>query len=82
MKNNELVHLLEYASPFSILIVDANNTLLELRCPFNVIGINDHNLILQNEVYVVERIRISKELSVVYEIEQRLFHYYHFDILN
>ena len=81
MKNRELAELLKYSSSSSILVVTYNNKLIELFCPFHVLGKYKINLIKKNTLYTVSRIKLSSNLKIVFVINDKPYHYYHFDIL-
>lgn len=82
MKNENLVFLLKYASSYSILIVNENNELLELKCPFKVLARYSNRDLLKNSVYLVKRLKLSENHSLVYLINNQYFHYYHFEIIT
>ncbi len=75
------IELLKYASPKSIWVVNYENKLMELECPFNVKCINDIGFLKTGEIYQVSYIKLSTDFKIVYLIEGKLYFYYHFTIL-
>lgn len=80
MEKIDLVELLEYASPTSILVVTYRNNIEELKCPFKVVSKVSVGLIAKGKFYDVNYIRLSEDLKIVYEIDIGLFYYHHFNI--
>jgi hypothetical protein len=80
MKNKNINYLLKYASPYRLWVIDVDNKLLELKCPFKVKAIDRIKSLNENEFYLVSKLQLSERLTIVYLINNKLFHYYHFEI--
>lgn len=81
MAKQRMYELLKYSSPYSILVVDEKRRLNEVFCPFKVKTIKAFDEFFEGELLFVEKVRISTELKIVYEIQGRCFHYHHFAII-
>ena len=81
MKNEVYLELLKYSSPWSILVINDSNRIVELKCPFKVESRLSVGKINYGEEYNVIRVRLSTDLKVVFVVEGAHFYYYHFDIL-
>ncbi|MCR8667292.1 hypothetical protein NO995_06345 [Aestuariibaculum sp. M13] len=81
MNHKQLAELLEYASPFSILVVTYKDEIVELRCPFKVVVINHVGELLKGDLATVEMVKIATNMKTVYVIDGKLYYYYHFNIL-
>ncbi len=68
MKKEELTELLKYCSPNSIYVVRYDNRIVEVICPFEVIALNNVNKLSTGKTYIVDGIRLSSDLRVVYVI--------------
>lgn len=81
MAKKGIYELLRYSSPYSILIVDERQKLKEVFCPFKVMSFQAFDKFLEGEMLLVEKVKLSAELKVVYQIRGRYFHYHHFAII-
>ena len=80
MKKEELTELLKYCSPNSIYVVRYDNSIVEVACPFKVIALNKVSSLCTGKAYIVQGVKLSSDLKVVYVIHDVHFYYYHFDI--
>lgn len=81
MNEKDLVELLKYSSPYSILVVNQDNMLVELFVPFDVYikhGIGD---LIQGNNASVSMIKLSTNLKTVFVINDNAYYYFYFDIL-
>lgn len=81
MKNKELVELLKYSSPNSILVVDWRNKLLELYCPFRVKVKQDIGDLNKGIIKEVTSVKLATNLKTVFIIDCKAYYFNYFDIL-
>ena len=81
MKNDELAELLKYINPRSILVVNHKNRLIELYCPFKVKALQSVGNIKKGQFLLVDEVKITPEIILVYIIEEKAYYYYHFNIM-
>ncbi len=81
MDKTQIVELLKCSSPYSILIVNKTGRLLELHCPFIVLAKYSFLLIKEGQKLEVSRVLLTENLTIVYQIDNKKFHFYHFEIL-
>ncbi len=80
MNSKYLKYLLSHCSNKSLLIIDFRNKLVEIKCPFYVVANYDVGKLKKDQRLIVNSIKLSKELKVVYVISGGYYHYYHFSI--
>jgi hypothetical protein len=66
----------------SILIVSIAGTLLRLYCPFTVECTQDVEMLRSGMKYRVERVFLSKDYLLSYEIQGEVYHFKHFIVLG
>ena len=76
-----MAELLKYSSPLSILVVNYQNKIMELQCPFRVEVKNDIGILIRGRIEQVELVKISTALKTVFIIKGEAYYYYHFNIL-
>lgn len=81
MNNSLLAYLLKYSNPNSMLVVTNRNNLIELKCPFTVKVVKPVGNFKQNDFKIVEGLKVSTNMKLVYMIEEQPFFYYYFDII-
>ena len=81
MNRENLVELLRYSSPYSILIVNYRNEIMELHCPFKVQVKEDVGDLIRGKILEVSMVKLSYELKTVYVIKNNPFYFWHFYIL-
>lgn len=81
MAEQRMYELLKYSSPYSILVVDEKRELREVFCPFKVKTLKAFYKFIEGESLFVEKVKMSTEFKIVYQIEGRYFHYHHFTII-
>ena len=81
MNKEEWVDFLKYLSPYSILIIDYNDKLVEVKCPFNVLVLESISELIKGKVYSVDKIMVSTILLTVFIIKGKAYYYYHFEII-
>lgn len=82
MNDKDLVELLKYSSPYSILVVTWENKLLELHCPFKVLIKQDIGQLNVGDKASVTMVKLSTNLITVFVINDMAYFFYYFDILN
>ncbi|MGJ5642890.1 hypothetical protein [Formosa sp. S-31] len=81
MNSKDWAELLKYASPKSILVVNAKNRVIELKCPFKVETKHDIGCLKKAFMYDVESVKISTTMKTVFVIKGEVYYYHHFYIL-
>lgn len=80
MNKQQLAEILKYSHPKELYIVDWENKLVVLKCPFKVMAKDNVGLIKRNEIVEVDEIKVTMKLITVYVIEGQAYFYYHFEI--
>lgn len=81
MNEKDIAKLLKYSSPYELYVVDENNTLIKLKCPFKVIVIESVGELMFGEIAIVEKVKITYQLITVFEISDKLYYYFYFDFV-
>lgn len=81
MNKEEWVDFLKYLSPYSILIINYNDKLVEVNCPFKVLVLESISSLIKGKVYSVDKIMVSTTLLTVFIIKGKAYYYYHFEII-
>lgn len=81
MEKRKWADLLRYASPRSILVVTWENKIMELYCPFKVRVVANVDGLTNDSILIVDMVKVSKEVIMVYIIDNQPYYYYHFSIL-
>ena len=81
MNDKELAELLKYISPFEIYIVNRENELECLKCPFKVKVKYNIGVLVKDEIVLVDKVKITKDLISVYVIRNQSYYCYHFVII-
>ena len=81
MNSYELAELLKYSSPNKLYIITFLNEIVCLNCPFKVIVIKSIGELKSGEIVKVEKVKLTYELIIVFEIRKYLYYYYYFDFL-
>lgn len=66
----------------SILIVSITGTLLRLYCPFTVECTYDTGMLLAGKRYKVDRVFITNDLLLSYQIQGSVYHFKYFNIIG
>lgn len=81
MDQKDLVELLKYSSPYSILVVTYRNDLVELFCPFTVYVKQDIGELIKEDYVSVSLVKLSTNLKTVFVIEDKAYYYFYFNII-
>jgi hypothetical protein len=81
MNDDELAELLKYISPFEIYIVNGENELECIKCPFKVSVKYNIGTLVKDEIVLVDKVKITKDLISVYVIRNQSYYCYHFVIV-
>ena len=81
MNDKELTELLKYISPFEIYIVNRENELECLKCPFKVKVKYNIGVLVKDEIVLVDKVKITKDLISVYVIRNQSYYCYHFVLI-
>jgi hypothetical protein len=81
MNDKELAELLKYISPFEIYVVNGENELECLKCPFHVKVKYNIGVLVKDEIVLVDKVKITKDLISVYVIRNQSYYCYHFVII-
>lgn len=80
LNDKEMVEFLKGISPFELCIINKNNQLEVLICPFEVISKEDISFIKKYQSVFVELIKITRDLKTVFIIRGKAFYAIHFYI--
>lgn len=81
MNKERLSDILRYSNSDEILVVDITNRVAVLKCPFNVMALEDVGELLKSQIYDVEQIKVTPQLVTLFIIDKRAYYYFHFDII-
>ena len=81
MNDKDLVELLKYSSPYTILVVTWENKLLELHCPFKILVKQNIGGLKVGENASVTMVKLSTNLITVFVIDDKAYFFYYFDIM-
>jgi hypothetical protein len=81
MNDKELAEFLKYISPFEIYVVNRENELECLKCPFKVKVKYNIGVLVKDEIVLVDKVKITKDLISVYVIRNQSYYCYHFVII-
>ena len=81
MNDKELAEFLKYISPFEIYIVNRENELERVKCPFKVKVKYNIGVLVKDEIVLVDKVKITKDLISVYVIRNQSYYCYHFVII-
>jgi hypothetical protein len=81
INDDELAELLKYISPFEIYIVNGENELECLKVPFKVLVKYNIGVLVKDEIVLVDKVKITKDLISVYVVKNQSYYCYHFVIL-
>jgi hypothetical protein len=81
MNDKELAEFLKYISPFEIYVVNRENELECLKCPFKVRVKYNIGVLVKDEIVLVDKVKITKDLISVYVIRNQSYYCYHFIII-
>lgn len=82
MNKNRLFDILRYSRSDEILVVDIKNRVGVLKCPFNVMALEDVGELLKSQIYDVEQIKVTPQLVTLFIIDKKAYYYFHFDIIT
>lgn len=82
MTDDEIATILKHCSPNSLLIINEDNRLQEIFCPFKVLVLVDIGKLKQYETVSVDEIKVTRELITIFLIKENHYYYYYFEILN
>ena len=81
MNDKELVEFLKYISPFEIYVVNGENELECVKCPFKAKVKYNIGVLVKDEIVLVDKVKITKDLISVYVIRNQSYYCYHFVII-
>tara|TARA_R110002051_G_scaffold88179_4_gene155436 strand:+ start:27911 stop:28159 length:249 start_codon:yes stop_codon:yes gene_type:complete len=80
MSEKELAFILRYSTPTEILIINYENKIVRLCCPFTVRVISSVGCLEVGKYYDVEGVLVDDKVVTVFKILDQHFYYYHFVI--
>ena len=80
MDKSELLELLRYSTSNELFIVDYNNQLKLLKCPFMVSVLVNIGTLKRGQMVLVDQVKITSKLINVYVINGKPYYYFHFEI--
>lgn len=81
MNKKELADLLKYSHPKKLYVVDWQNSLIVLKCPFKAKVKKDIGSLKAKEIIEVDEVKVTLELITVFIVKNEAYYYYHFEIL-
>jgi hypothetical protein len=81
MSDDEIVDLMKYCSPNELYIVNRNDRLERLFCPFEVKTKYDIGGLSKDEIVLVDKVKITMEFHSVYIIRNQAYYCHHFIII-
>lgn len=82
MSNKELIELLKYCSPHIIYVVNGQNRIIKLNTPFKLRVLQDIGSLHKNQLVLCTELKITNEGRIVFCIDGKNYHTYHFNILT
>ena len=82
MSNEELIELLKYSSPHIIYVINSQNRIIKLHTPFKLMVLQDIGVLRKNQLVSCTEIKITNQGRIVFYIDGKNYHTYHFDILT
>ena len=81
MSDLELAEQLKYSNPNEIWIVGWDNQLIVLKCPFQILVLENIGYLKKGNIELVIEIKVTKELITVFIIKGEAYYYYYFDFI-
>ena len=81
MNKKQLAELLKYSHPRKLYVVDWNNSLVLLVCPFKALVKWKIGDLKAKEIVLVDEIKVTLELITVFVVKRKAYFFYHFEIL-
>lgn len=81
MSDLELAEQLKYSNPNEIWIVGWDNHLIVLKCPFQILVLENIGYLKKGNIELVVEIKVTKELITVFIIKGEAYYYYYFDFI-
>lgn len=81
MNERELHEINKYCTPASILVVNAEGILIRVYCPFNVEVIKEVEAFSVGDRLTVIQVKMDKNFTLVYIINNTGYYYYNFILL-
>ncbi len=82
MSNEDLIELLKYCSPHIIYLVNPQNRIIKLHTPFKLMVLQDVGILGKNQLVSCTELKITNEGKIVFFIDGKNYHTYHFEILT
>lgn len=80
MDEKKLSEILRYSRSNELLVVDLDNRLIVVKCPFKVVALNNVGKIFENHTYHVTKVKVTPKLITVFEVQNTFYYYYYFEI--
>lgn len=81
MNDKEIFELMKYSSPYELYIVNKQNRVVKLKCPFKVLVKYSIGALKANTIVFVTQLKITRELKEVFIINNQAYYCHHFIIL-
>ena len=81
MIDDVIADLMKYSSPNELYIVNANDRIVKLRCPFKVRVKYNIGELLKDEIVLVTKVKLTRELQSAYIIKNQAYYCHHFIII-
>lgn len=81
MNKRELAELLKYSHPKQLYVVNWENILHLLHCPFKAIVKHDIGVLKKGELVAVDEVKVSTDIITVFIIQNQAYYFWHFEIV-
>ncbi|WP_159950909.1 hypothetical protein [Polaribacter septentrionalilitoris] len=81
MNDDEIADLMRYSSSNELYIVNKNDRIIKLKCPFKVKAKYNIGGLVKDEIVLVTKVKITRELQSAYIIKNQAYYCHHFVIL-
>ena len=80
MNDKIIADLMKYSSPFEIYIINKNDRIEVLKCPFKVVVKYKIGQLNASEKVLVTKVKLTYQLITVFIIRNQAYYFYHFII--
>jgi hypothetical protein len=81
MIKQNLSEQLQYSSSECIYVITWENVLLKLLVPFRVAVLKDIGSLEQGQIVLVDKVKVTSNLTTVFIVGDSAYYFYYFDIL-
>lgn len=81
MNKKEIAQILKFSSPNVLYVVDENNQLLKLECPFKVLVLVSVGELKKGVIESVSQVKVTNKLITVFCVKEKLYWCCYFEII-